>query len=66
MKDVPFYKTRMGEKFFCKTMPDLIRQLERFLGVLHRIPTVAWRRCGLVLHGAVDRELVLRPNGQES
>ncbi len=37
MNGVPFYKTRMGEKFFCKTMPDLIRQLERLNDILQRL-----------------------------
>ena len=37
MDYVPLHKTRMGEKFFCKTMPDLIRQLERLNDVLERL-----------------------------
>ena len=37
MDYAPFYKTRMGEKFYCKTVPDLIRQLERLNDVLERI-----------------------------
>jgi hypothetical protein len=37
MDYAPFYKTRMGEKFFCKTVPDLIRQLERLNDVLERL-----------------------------
>ena len=37
MDYAPFYKTRMGGKFFCKTVPDLIRQLERLNDVLERI-----------------------------
>ena len=37
MDYAPFYKTRMGEKFFCKTVPDLIRQLERLNDALERI-----------------------------
>ncbi len=27
MDYAPFHKTRMGEKFICKTVPDLIRHL---------------------------------------
>ncbi len=37
MDYVPLHKTRMGEKFFCKTMPDLIRAIERLNNVLTRI-----------------------------
>ena len=37
MDHIPFYKTRMGEKFYCKTVPDLIRELERLNTVLERI-----------------------------
>ena len=37
MDYVPFYKTRMGEKFVCKTVPDLIRQLEKLNEILARI-----------------------------
>ncbi len=33
----PFYKTRMGEKFYCKTVPDMIRQLERLNDLLDRL-----------------------------
>ena len=37
MDYVPLHKTRMGEKFFCKTLPDLVRQLERLNGNLERL-----------------------------
>ena len=37
MSDVQFFKTRMGEKFICKTVPDLIRQLERLNNVLEHL-----------------------------
>jgi hypothetical protein len=37
MDYAPFYKTRMGEKFLCKTVPDLIKQLERLNDVLERL-----------------------------
>ena len=37
MDYVPLHKTRMGEKFFSKTMPDLIRQLERLNDILERL-----------------------------
>ena len=37
MDHAPFYKTRMGEKFYCKTVPDLVRQLERLNDLLERL-----------------------------
>ena len=37
MDYVPLHKTRMGEKFICKTVPDLIRQLERLNEILERL-----------------------------
>jgi hypothetical protein len=37
MDYAPFYKTRMGEEFYCRTVPDLIRQLERLNDILERI-----------------------------
>ena len=37
MDYVPLYKTRMGEKFICKTVPDLIRAIERLNNILTRI-----------------------------
>ena len=37
MDYVPFYKTRMGEKFVCKTVPDLIRTIEKLSEVLERL-----------------------------
>jgi len=37
MDHAPFYKTRGGEKFLFKTVPDLIRQLERLNDVLERL-----------------------------
>ena len=37
MSDVQFFKTRMGEKFICKTEPDLIRQLERLNKSLEKL-----------------------------
>ena len=33
----PFYKTRMGEEFYCKIVPDLVRQLERLNTVLEAL-----------------------------
>ena len=37
----PFYKTRMGETFYCKTVPDLIRAIERLSSALERQPNNA-------------------------
>ena len=37
MDYVPLHKTRMGEKFYCKTVPDLIKAIERLNNVLTRI-----------------------------
>ena len=37
MDYTPFYKTRMGERFYCKTVPDLIRQFERLNDLLERL-----------------------------
>lgn len=37
MDHVPFYKTRGGEQFLFKTVPDLIRAIERLADVLERL-----------------------------
>ena len=37
----PFYKTRMGEKFICKTVPDLIKAIERLATALEGVSTPA-------------------------
>ena len=29
MSETPFFKTRMGQRFYEHTMPDLVKQLER-------------------------------------
>ena len=34
MSETPFYKTRMGQRFYERTMPDLVRQLERLREIL--------------------------------
>ena len=39
----PFYRTRRGEVFFGKHVPDLIRQLGRLNDLLERL--VAQREC---------------------
>ena len=37
MSEVPFYKTRMGRRFYESTMPDLVEQLKRLNEVLERL-----------------------------
>jgi hypothetical protein len=37
----PFYRTRRGERFFCKTLPDLIKAIER---IADRLPEVRSER----------------------
>ena len=32
-----FYKTRMGQRFYDRTMPDLVKQLERLNELLARL-----------------------------
>ncbi len=39
MDRVPFYKTRGGEQFLFKTVPDLIKALERLADALERLAT---------------------------
>ena len=29
MTDIPFHQTRMGQQFFERTLPELVRQIER-------------------------------------
>ena len=36
MDHVPFYKTRGGEQFLFKTVPDLIRAIERLAAAVER------------------------------
>jgi len=37
MAETPFYKTRMGQRFFERTMPELVKQLERLNDTLQRL-----------------------------
>lgn len=39
-----FHKTRMGEKFYCKTVPDLIRQVARMNDLLERLVSLLERQ----------------------
>lgn len=34
---VPFHQTRLGQSFFDKQLPDLVRTLERIAGAMERI-----------------------------
>jgi len=37
MSETPFYKTRMGQVFYERTMPELVKQLERLNDLLERL-----------------------------
>jgi len=37
MSETPFYKTRMGQQFYERVMPDLVKQLERLNELLARL-----------------------------
>ena len=37
MSETPFYKTRMGQQFYDRTMPALVKQLERLNELLERL-----------------------------
>ena len=37
MSETPLYKTRMGQQFYERTMPELVKQLERLNDLLARI-----------------------------
>lgn len=37
MDYMPLHKTRLGEKFLAKTIPDLVRAVERLAAVLERM-----------------------------
>ena len=37
MSETPFYKTKMGHRFYEHTMPALVKQLERLNDVLDRL-----------------------------
>ena len=41
--ETPFYKTRMGQRFYERTSPDLVRQLERLDEVLERLVAIRER-----------------------
>ena len=37
MNETPFFKTRMGQRFFEHTVPDLVQQIERLNELLERL-----------------------------
>jgi hypothetical protein len=37
MSDVPFYATRMGQRYYEKTLPELVRQIERLNELLEKL-----------------------------
>ena len=37
MSETPFFRTRMGQRFYERTMPELVRQLERLNELLERL-----------------------------
>jgi hypothetical protein len=37
MEQVPFHQTRMGQQFYERTLPELVRQVERLNEVLERL-----------------------------
>ena len=37
MPETPFYNTRMGHRFYERTMPELVRQLEKLNELLARL-----------------------------
>ncbi len=37
MSDVQFHQARMGQRFYEKTLPELVRQIERLNEVLERL-----------------------------
>ncbi len=39
MSETPFFKTRMGHRFYEHTVPELVRQLERLNELLDRLVT---------------------------
>ena len=37
MSETPFFKTRMGQRLYERTMPEFVKQLELLVKVLERI-----------------------------
>ncbi len=40
MSDIPFHATRMGQRFYEATVPELVRELARLNGNLERLLAV--------------------------
>ncbi len=40
----PFYRTRMGQQFYERTAPEMVRQLERLNELLERLVATQERR----------------------
>ena len=43
MDETPFHKTRMGQQFYERTVPELVTQLERLNELLERLLAAAGR-----------------------
>ncbi|MBZ0268856.1 hypothetical protein K8I85_11920 [bacterium] len=37
MNDIPFHTTRMGQRFFERTLPELVKQMERLNEALEKL-----------------------------
>ena len=37
MDETPFYKTRMGQQFYERTMPELVKQLDRLNDLVEKL-----------------------------
>ena len=44
VSETPFYKTRMGQQFYDRTVPDLVQQLQRLNETLERLATLLDRQ----------------------
>jgi len=43
MSETPFFKTRMGHRFYEHTVPELVRQMERLNDLLERLVVIEER-----------------------
>jgi hypothetical protein len=43
MSDIPFHRTRMGERFFDATLPSLVREVARLSTVIERLVAILER-----------------------
>jgi len=37
VNDIPFHQTRMGQRFYERTLPELVKQIERLNELLERV-----------------------------